>query len=131
MQYPDFILSLVKPMVADVAGEHGRLSLDVELIPNPMGSMHDFRPGAPERTLMRCGWGVDRDPNELTWVRISIPGESLDFAMGASEISVDHLNSQIDLLAEEIEGWLAETSLAWGQLCRVPRPVVGDPKPWD
>ena len=71
------------------------------------------------------------EPHKLHWIRTRAGDDALDFAFGTPEMEVQLVRQMASLFAEELEAWLSETSLAWGQLRRVKPVEMPGRRVWD
>lgn len=124
-----FLTAVVEPMVAGATGERGPIQNLRGQVCVGEDELDSTQSGRPYLRLQRgTGWAEDED--ELVWAVISTPRESLAYAMGTSDLDLELLDEQIDDLADYIEEWLSESDVAWGQLCRVPRPALPASTTW-
>lgn len=124
------LASVVEPMVAGVRGEHGPIrGLRGEVWIGTEDLDHARSTRWVARIQQRLGWA--ENDNQLAWAAISTPRETFEYAIGTAELSVEELNGQIDDLADQLEDWLSESDLAWGQQCSVPRPFLPASAAWD
>jgi len=127
--FGDYLRTVVESMVRQIPRVDARyLTVDVRVRPLPPGVFEAAGPGAA--TGFVIGWPVDNPAEDTVWVRVSVPDEAFDFAIGDDRMSPADLTRQLALLADELESWLSETTLGWGIRFDVPRSTVAEPRPW-
>ena len=127
MTFADWLLEYaVRPMVESVIHQGDHFTIRViqgpgSPIASEVGDVTQIVHGSDLMTLR------DSSPSDLHWARVTLGEEALEYALGAPSMSREALNQHIQEFADELESWISNTAVGWGELRPVARVNLGQP----
>lgn len=113
----DLESAVLGPLLAGVTRADGSL---VRLSGAIVASDGDALPAAPNLSVVKIpDWYPERRVSY--WLILMTPKECFQYEIGSATSSKKELNGRLGSLVGDLEDWLAESDVAWGEQCNVPR----------